>query len=97
MSTEHDARVALRRSVGAEEPQSVPAYAWPGGYPIGYVTDDGEMLCADCVNTRTEVHYAGDADGWRVDGFLAFGATTDYPDDDERCAHCNAVICEALS
>ena len=24
-------------------------YAWPGGYPLYYVTTDGAALCADCM------------------------------------------------
>jgi hypothetical protein len=32
---------------------SFPPYAWPGGYTIEYVTDDGAVLCAECA--RREV------------------------------------------
>jgi len=28
----------------------LPAYAWPGGYPIFYFTDYGNVLCPDCAN-----------------------------------------------
>ena len=28
----------------------LPAYAWPGGYPILYVSGDGSEWCADCAN-----------------------------------------------
>ena len=28
-----------------------PAYAWPGGYPIFYLTEDCGVLCPDCANT----------------------------------------------
>ena len=27
---------------------TLPRWAWPGGYPIGYVTGDGDTLCAAC-------------------------------------------------
>lgn len=27
----------------------LPAYAWPGGYPIIYLTGMGDTLCADCA------------------------------------------------
>lgn len=29
--------------------QHLPAYAWPGGYPILYLTAGGCDLCADCA------------------------------------------------
>jgi hypothetical protein len=28
----------------------LPAYAWPGGYPIVYLTRNGLVLCPDCAN-----------------------------------------------
>lgn len=72
-----------------------PKYAWPGGYAIAYVADDGEFLCGDCVNNEPEVHFDGDADGWRVDGYT----TGDHHDGDDEawvCAHCGAVIVPAV-
>ncbi len=27
-----------------------PAFAWPGGYPIFYLTEDCAILCPDCAN-----------------------------------------------
>lgn len=29
-----------------------PAFAWPGGYPIIYLTGDGAVLCPACVNGK---------------------------------------------
>ena len=31
----------------------LPAYAWPGGYPIYYVTEDGLTVCPTCANDET--------------------------------------------
>jgi hypothetical protein len=28
----------------------LPAYAWPGGYPIVYVSSEGFEYCPDCAN-----------------------------------------------
>lgn len=28
----------------------LPAYAWPGGYPVAYYTRDGLTVCARCAN-----------------------------------------------
>ncbi len=75
------------------EIKELPAYAWPGGYAIAYLVDDGEFLCAKCVNDESNpVHDSStdsSADGWRVDGYM----TADWREDDAwTCAHCNAVI-----
>lgn len=47
-------------------------YAWPGGYPILYLTKLGDVLCADCANETeqdrdhydpveaADVHWEGD-------------------------------------
>jgi len=32
-----------------------PTYAWPGGYPLYYVTQDGGILCPNCVNENKEL------------------------------------------
>lgn len=66
-------------------------YAWPGGYPIGYVCDDGGLLCGDCVNDATNPVHTADvddmADGWRIDGFIVIeGSEEDY--DSTLCDHC---------
>lgn len=73
--------------IGSAEP-----YAWPGGYPIGYVCDDGELLCAGCVNDSTNpVHVGGEADGWRIEGAdVLYESETG-----EECAHCTKVLIEA--
>lgn len=51
----------------------LPSYAWPGGYPLYYVTSDGGALCPDCVNREIEQidqSTRGHArDGWALEGF----------------------------
>ena len=80
------ARAVLLSAVGSDD-DTFPAYAWPGGYPIAYVTDDADTLCAECVNTEPDVHFAGDNDGWRVVGW-----SIHYEGPAEHCAHCNRDI-----
>ncbi len=46
-------------------------YAWPGGYPILYVTSDGALLCSDCArknfrNIADDIRSNGST-GWRVE------------------------------
>src|SRR5437899_2447381 len=36
---------AIRQSDG-----TLPAYAWPGGYPIVYMAKDNGILCPKCAN-----------------------------------------------
>lgn len=31
----------------------LPAYAWPGGYPIYYLAEDNGVLCTKCANDYT--------------------------------------------
>lgn len=73
-----------------------PTYAWPGGYAIAYVMADGEFLCAKCMNTETEVHFApDDNDQWRVAGYQSADCH-DAGEDAWICAHCNDVIDPAI-
>ncbi len=62
-------------------------YAWPGGYQINAIMDDGEYMCHECATTNGEVHEGGDADGWRIDGFdVYWEGPTAY------CCHCNKEL-----
>ena len=64
------------------------SFAWPGGYPVVHVMNDGEVLCADCVNNpKNPVHEGGYRDGWRIEG-----SQIHYEGPDEICAHCGKVI-----
>jgi len=33
-----------------------PAFAWPGGYPLFYLMEDGEVICPKCANEEDEVY-----------------------------------------
>lgn len=72
---------------------NVPTTAWPGGYPIGYLVDDGEYLCGQCVNDHDNpAHHGGEPDGWRIDGYQVLeGGAADY-DGGINCAHCARVL-----
>ncbi len=71
-------------------------YAWPGGYPIGYLVDDGEYLCSHCVNDPTNpVHAGGTADGWRLEGLDVLEGSSEDFDGPISCAHCYRVLVEA--
>jgi ribosomal protein S27E len=36
----------------------LPAFAWPGGYPIIYLDRGGNVLCPDCANRETDASQA---------------------------------------
>jgi hypothetical protein len=61
-------------------------YAWPGGYPIYAIMDDGSLLCHKCC-CEEPVHEGGEADGWRFeDAGVYWEGRSDY------CSHCNTVL-----
>lgn len=77
----------------------VPAYAWPGLYPIVYITADAGYLCAACVNGGNGSRAAEkldpkdhDDDQWRVVAYEAAEA----PASEIRCDHCNTIIAGAV-
>jgi hypothetical protein len=42
-------------------------YAWPGGYPLHAVTDDGGVMCRICaVDERESIALTDGRDGWCV-------------------------------
>lgn len=63
-----------------------PEFAWPGGYPIYYIMDAGEALCAKCANENRELD-TGDKNGWHV-----IGQDINWEDSELFCAHCNQRI-----
>lgn len=68
----------------------LPAFAWPGGYPIVYVTADGAVLCPDCANGGNGSEASEDAEprsGWRLDGYAIH-----YEGPPEICDHCGAAV-----
>ncbi len=71
---------------------SLPAFAWPGGYAIAYVVDDGELLCA--ADATADGHEGGIPDGWRLEGFIS-SDWHDIGEGDWVCSHCSKIISEA--
>ena len=94
LAHERDAIRWLSNKVGrAESNEEWPGYAWPGGYTIVYICDDGEDLCVDCMNDPDNpVHLTGASDGWKIlDVYLAEENDRE-PGEQIACAHCGAVI-----
>ena len=66
-------------------------YAWPGGYPLYFITDDGEALSFDAVkNNWYQVCYSmrhNLKDGWGV-----IGVDVNWEDPGLYCADTNELI-----
>ena len=70
-------------------------YAWPGGYEIVFITEDGGILCHECArNNWREICDSvthDNNDGWKVVD-IAVENNTIVLDDEESpvyCDHCN--------
>lgn len=48
------AATSLLEELTGDSEGQYPHFAWPGGYVMAYVMDDGEMLCASCVMKRNK-------------------------------------------
>jgi hypothetical protein len=66
-------------------------YAWPGGYPLFFITSDGEALSFEAVRERRreilEALRDKDNSGWRV-----VAVDVNWEDADLHCAHTNKRI-----
>jgi hypothetical protein len=88
------AKSGLVRFYGNRETGEYDAWAWPGGYPIGYVTDCGDMVCADCLNGDEDAFASSIDEDQRHTGFyiegldVLDGQSEDY-DGSHHCAQCN--------
>jgi hypothetical protein len=69
----------VRQWAGIEADEELPAYAWPGGYQITYITSDGATVCPECANDEdvSDDIVAGDVF---------------YEGPAEQCAGCNRMI-----
>ena len=67
---------------------SLPAFAWPGGYPIVYTASDNGILCPSCANSYT-------VDRDNEDQLKPAAYFIHYEGEPEQCEHCNAMIASA--
>ena len=83
-------------------PQSVKnairnKYAWPGGYPLFIVCDDGAALCPDCAKKEYRQIAHDTVKNWRGTGRNAIGAEINWEDTSLYCDHCGNSIESAYS
>ena len=79
---DHDAEMVSTLQLNRKP--SLPAFAWPGGYPIAYLDADCNTYCADCSTEALQAHY--DAYGRTVDYFIHYEGPSLF------CQDCNAKI-----
>jgi len=84
------AKSGLVRFLGNKETGAYDSWAWPGGYPIGYIANDGEILCADCLNQDADYFLESidpehDTGGWFITGVTILESETNPV----HCAGCN--------
>jgi len=78
-----------------DENGNLPAYAWPGGYPVYYLCADGGVLCPTCANKEEQVRTADehenvdcpDYDQWRI-----VAGDVNWEDASLTCDNCNQRI-----
>ncbi len=67
------------------------AYAWPGGYPVYFITSDGAALSFDAAKAEKrniiESIANHDNDGWRI-----VAADINWEDAELTCAHTGKPI-----
>lgn len=69
----------------------LPKYAWPGGYPIFYLTEDNSVLCPDCANGRHGSE-AADPDGQTDPPWSIVAHECNWEDPELYCDHCHERI-----
>lgn len=66
-------------------------YAWPGGYPLILVCDDGGVLCFECGRSEApqilRAIRGKEGNGWRV-----IGCQVHEEGPPENCSHCGRAI-----
>ena len=76
-----------------DENGRLPAYAWPGGYPIFYLCADNGILCPQCANKESAVKEADehadypDFDQWRI-----VASDINWEDASLTCDNCSQPI-----
>jgi hypothetical protein len=77
-----------------DETGKLPAYAWPGGYPVFYICADNGVLCPNCANTEPQVLEADRHaeccrafEQWRI-----VAGDVNWEDNCLTCDHCNQRI-----
>ena len=66
-------------------------YAWPGGYPLFLLCDDGGTLCYACGKKEVRQIFSAIADK-RRDGWRVVACDANWEDTELTCDHCGKAI-----
>ena len=78
----------VKTNIERDSDNLLPSFAWPGGYPVFYLLEDGEVLCPACANGRNGSDaQVQDDPQWNV-----IAADINWEDPDMTCGHCYARI-----
>lgn len=78
-----------------DEADELPAFAWPGGYDIAYLTVGGDDLCGACATetVKKNIEYATTEPGYRPIGDDRIAGYSVGPSDDgAHCVECNRSL-----
>ena len=77
------------KTILEQNDNTLPAYAWPGGYPLFYLTADNGVLCSDCANMAVAEDLAFDStdEQWYLIDY-----DINYEDKNLYCDHCSNYI-----
>lgn len=67
-------------------------YAWPGGYPIYFVTADGDALSFKAAKENSRLIMRAIRDGENTGGWRVIGSQVNWEDNDAYCAHTGEKI-----
>jgi len=79
--------LAVWKMAGVQPGAQLPACAWPGGYNIRYITEDGDSICAECVNKVWEFRHERSDPQWNI---VACDVYWEGPP--EWCHHCGVEM-----
>jgi hypothetical protein len=87
MTSDYYEQIEKRIQDHIKENHKVDVLAWPGCYPLYYLTKDGGVLCPDCVNNNIELVTDPDDPQWYI-----VASEVNYEDDSLYCDHCGEQI-----
>ncbi len=77
-------------TITRNEDGTLEAFAWPGGYQMFYLDEEGETLCPNCAAIQHSLEEC-EEHGQCGEAHL-IGADANYEDEDIYCVNCSGQI-----
>jgi hypothetical protein len=77
--------------------QAIQGYAWPGGYPLFLITEDGGALCPACVRAEVRTILTAIRDDDTRGGWYPVAVDANWEDPELFCDHCGSRIGSAYA